>query len=265
MENETKQGYDAELMPTDNGALMALEKASIDMQIATAHQYPRSMSIFKKRAIDIATIDEDTAQSCIYRRPVGKDKSGKQEFAEGMSVRMAEIVGASYGNLRVAARILSQTERQIVAQGIAHDLESNFMASSEVVECTVDRNGRPFNERMRAVIAKAALAKARRDATFQVVPKALCKPVENAVRALLFGEDKPIAKRRAAAMEWASKLGIEVSRVFLALGVTGADDIGVEQLETLTGIKTALRDGEITIDDAFPKPATIKDEGGTIG
>ena len=68
------------------------ERATIDIQISTAKRYPRSLETFTRKAVAYATIDEDTAESCIYRRPVGKDKNGKQTYAEGMSVRTAEIV-----------------------------------------------------------------------------------------------------------------------------------------------------------------------------
>jgi len=73
------------------GALEQIEKANIDIQIATAHTYPRSLALFNKRALEMVTLDEETAQSCIYRRPVGKEK-GKVIYAEGKSIRMAEIV-----------------------------------------------------------------------------------------------------------------------------------------------------------------------------
>lgn len=234
------------------------ERASIDMQVSTAKRYPRSISRFKENAIAIATIDDDTAASCLYRRPVGKDSRGKETYAEGMSVRMAEIVGASYGNLRVGSRIVSQTERQVVAQGVAHDMENNFFSTSEVVEVTVDKGGRPYSERMRAVLAKAALAKARRDATFQVVPKALAKPVENAVKDLLFGNQKSLSVRRESIAKWIKTLGIDSARVFAAIAVEGLEDIGPAECETLTGLKTALKDNDIGMDEAFPPLAERK-------
>lgn len=233
----------------------SMTRGEINSQVETAKKYPRSMELFKKRGIEMACIDEETAASCLYRRPVGKE-NGVMKYAEGMSVRLAEIVGASYGNLRVYASLIDQTERQVVARGMAMDLESNFASSSEVVESTVDKNGRPYTERMRAVIAKAALAKARRDATFQVVPKALAKPIEQAVRRLLTGGAKSLDKRRATVVEWIKSFGgageFDQNRVWKALGIEGIADLGIEHIETLTGIRTAIRDGETTVDEAFP-------------
>jgi hypothetical protein len=236
----------------DGSALERIERSTVDVQIATAHKYPRSMATFKKRAMEMVTLDEETAQSCIYRRPVGK-KGNQVEYAEGKSIRMAEIVGACYGNLRVGAILVEQTDRYVKARGMAHDLESNFAASSEVVESTVDRNGNPYSERMRMVVAKATLAKARRDATFQVVPGALCKAMEEAARTTAIGTTATIGKRRSLVMDWINKLGIEPMRVWNALGVKGIEDVGLEQLETLTGLRTAIKDNDVSVDEAFPR------------
>jgi hypothetical protein len=240
-----------EVLGPMNNAMERIEKANIDVQIATAHQYPRSMATFKKRALEMVTLDEETAQSCIYRRPVGKS-GNKVEYAEGKSIRLAEIVGACYGNLRVAAMIIEMNPRFVKARGMAHDLESNFAASSEVVEATIDRNGNPYSERMRVVIAKACLAKARRDATFQVVPGALCKTLESAARTTAIGTTATLGKRRTLLLDWINKLGVDAKRVWAALGVNGVDDITLEHLETLTGIRTAIADKEVTAEEAFP-------------
>jgi hypothetical protein len=228
-------------------AIEAQERASVDIQIATARKYPRSMKAFKTKALDMATIDQETAESCIYQRPVGGGK-----FAEGLSVRSAEIVACSYGNLRVAARVVSRTEREVIVQGMAHDLESNYAVSCEVIESTVKKDGTPYDERMRVVIAKAALAKARRDATFQVIPKSLCNFLMTAARAVIAGDDKTLEQRREAVLTWLSKLGIDLKRVWAALAIAGPDELGLDQLATLSGIKTALKDGETTIDESFP-------------
>jgi len=225
----------------------AIERAVIDCQIATAHQYPRSMQDFKQRALSMVTLDEETAASCIYRRNVGGGK-----FAEGKSIRMAEIVGACYGNFRVVAQIVEQTERYVKARGMAHDLETNFASASEVIESTVKADGTPYGERMRIVVAKAAVAKARRDATFQVIPAALCKALEDSARNTAIGKGETLERRRAKVVGWIAKLGVEASRVYTALGIKGEDDLGLDELETLTGIRTAIIDGDSTIDESFP-------------
>lgn len=245
---ESLQVINAELQPVPTGALESIQRAEIDTQIATAHKYPRSIQKFQERARSMALIDEDTAASCIYSRPVGGGK-----FAEGLSVRAAEIVGASYGNLRVGATIIEQTERYVKARGFAHDLESNYACATEVIESTVKRDGSPYDERMRIVIAKSCLAKARRDATFQVVPKAMFKAIEVDCRKLALGEGQSVSTRRARIVQWITKLAIEPKRVWTILGIAGEADMTDEHFITLTGLKTSITDGEVTIDEAFPK------------
>lgn len=232
-------------------ALESITRGEIDLQISTAHKFPRSMSTFKRRATDMATIDEETAESCIYVRPVGM-KDGQMQYAEGLSVRLAEIVGACYGNVRVGSMIIEQTDRMVKCRGFAHDLETNFASTSETMEPTVTKRGEPFSEGMRAVVAKACLAKAWRDALFKVVPRALCKPIESEVRKLASGEGKSLESRRAAAMQWVAKLGIDQARVFKALNIIGESDLGSEHLAQLFGLKTAIKEGDVKIEDAFP-------------
>ena len=103
-------------------------------------------------------------------------------------------------------------------------------------------------------IAKAAMAKARRDAIFQVVPKALAQPIEKEVRAILFGTTKALETRREAAMSYIKKLPIAdaENRVFAALDIKGIEDMGAKELELLTGLRNAIKENETTLDDAFP-------------
>jgi len=227
---------------------MSIERAQIDSQIATAHAYPRSLELFKKRALSMATLDVPTAESCIYSRPVGGGKT-----AEGASIRLAEIVAASYGNLRVAARIVEQTERWVKCEGVAHDLESNYAGKSECMEPTVKANGDPYSESQRAVVAKACLAKAYRDAVFKVVPKALCKSVIDAAIGVISKQVVSLEDRRKRVRDWLKSIKVEDRQVFNVLGVKGWSEVTDDHLITLTGLKTAINDEETTIDEAFPK------------
>lgn len=259
-----------EVMSPDaaSGVMQAIVKGEIDQQVATAHRYPRDMTTFQKRAMNIVALDEETAESCIYVRPVGKQfnkdtRQMEEKFAEGMSVRMAEIVAACYGNIRAGAQIVSQTERQVVARGFAHDLEANNASTSECVESTVKRDGTPYDERMRIVVAKAALSKAYRDAVFKVVPRALCKKIEAEARKIIAGNKKPLEVRRAAVAEWVSKLNIDEARVWATLNVKGPADLTEEHLLTITGIRTALKE-DLTIDEAFPPIVKKKDDSDNV-
>lgn len=240
----------AELEVVPTSALAEQERASIDIQIATAKKWPRSIDKFKANTLTLCTEDVETAESCIYARPVGGGKT-----AEGPSVRMAEIVAANYGNIRVAVRVVEQTPRYVKCQGFAHDLESNFATTAEVIEATIDKNGDPISERMRVVISKACQAKAFRDAVFKIVPRAVFGNVYRACQELIAGKEgtKPMAERRAAAEQWIATLKINPARVWSALGISGPADINVKTLETLFGFRQGIKEGECTLDECFPE------------
>lgn len=246
------EGAGMELMPTS--ALEMLERAQIDVQITTAHRFPRSIAAFVRRGQEMVAVDEETAASCLYRRPVGNER-GQVVYAEGESVRLAEIVAASYGNMRAYARIIEQTPRYVVAVGFAHDLESNYAVQIEKREATIKTDGTPYSERQALLIASAALSKAFRDAVFRVVPRSMCKSISRLAREVAVGDAKTLGSRRQAVMEWINKAGAEPSRVFTALGIGGIEEITLNHLEVLTGLKSSIKAGDTTIDEAFPPVA----------
>jgi len=118
---------------------------------------------------------------------------------------------------------------------------------------------------MRIVVAKAAQSKAIRDAIFRVVPKSIFKALTNKAKELALGEGLTMKQRRENVKEWIKKLGIDENRVFAALGVTGYADIGVDLMMILAGVKTAISDGDVTPNDAFP-PLVVDDYSkGVVG
>jgi len=75
---DVQEEQSVEVVVAPLNAIEMMERASIDIQIATAHQYPRftkqngGYRAFLSDCIDMACSDDATAESCIYRRPVGK-------------------------------------------------------------------------------------------------------------------------------------------------------------------------------------------------
>ena len=65
---------------------VSLARAEIDVQIATARRYPRSITLASKNIRDLVTLDKDAAAECMYALPRG----GKP--IQGPSIRLAEII-----------------------------------------------------------------------------------------------------------------------------------------------------------------------------
>lgn len=230
------------------GALNAMTKAEIDVQIATAKLYPRSLSRFSKEVLDMATLNQEVAAECMYVLP----RDGKK--IDGPSARLAEIVLSAWGNARGGARIVDESDKFIVAQGFVHDLERNVAISFEVRRRITSKNGKRYGDDMIGVTANAAASIAFRNAVFKVVPKAYWSPAYRQARNVVRGDAKTLADRRAAAIEAVKSLNVPLDRMLYALGVEGIEDIGLDELVTLRGMLNAIEEGDTTVDQAFPDP-----------
>ena len=112
--------------------LSAINKSEVDIQVSTAKAYPRDVEQSLNRIKQLATIDNETAENCFYALRRG------DTFIEGPSVRLAEIIGCAWGNLRVQARIIGNDGKFITAQGIAHDLEHHVFADKNRADIILD-------------------------------------------------------------------------------------------------------------------------------
>lgn len=229
----------------DIGTLAVLQKGEIDSQVATAKQYPRSVKKFQTEAMDLATLNEDVANECIYALP----RDGKT--IEGPSARLAEIIAHSWGNCRAGARVIEEGKEFVTAQGIFQDVEKNVVITYEVKRRIVDKYGRRYKPDMIGVTANAACSVALRNAVFKGIPKALWKGIYDATRKIIAGDSKTLANRRAEALQYLQKLGATQEMVCKTLGVAGIEDIGLDELVKLKGLATAIKEGETTVEQAF--------------
>ncbi len=226
-------------------ALSLITKAEIDVQISTAKAFPRSMGVFLKKAMSMATLNEDIAASCSYSLPRG----GKS--LDGPSVRLAEIICATYGNIRAGARVIANDGKTVTAQGICHDLETNYCVTVEVKRRITYKNGKTFDEDMQVVTGNAACAIAYRNAVFKVVPSALVSDVYDKAREVAKGTAETLVKRRDKAVEYFRGLGVKDEQICAVLNIQKVEDIDLDKLAVLTGMKAAIKNQESTVKDIF--------------
>lgn len=247
-----------EVQVMDNSALQLITRAEIDSQIATAKAFPRSLKQSMDRALSMATVNEEVAASCTYAVP----RSGKT--IEGASVRLAEIVCSTFGNLRAGARVIANDGKTVTAQGICHDLESNYSVTVEVKKKITDRNGRTFSEDMQVVTGNAACAIAYRNAVYKVIPAAIIDDIWEKTKEVARGKAETLVKRRDKAVEYFRSQGVKDEQICTVLQIKKIEDIDLDKLQTLRGILTSVKNGEATLKDLFepesnqPDPEQIK-------
>lgn len=246
MSNEnTSEVYYPEVVT--ESALSLITKAEIDMQISTAKAFPRSLKMFLDKAMSMATISEEVAASCNYALPRG----GRS--LEGPSVRLAEIVCSTYGNIRAGARVIANDGKTITAQGICHDLETNNSITVEVKRKITDKNGKTYNEDMQVVTGNAACAIAYRNAVFKVVPSALVQEVYDKAKEVARGTAETLVAKRDKAIRYFHDMGVKDAQICEQLEIKKVEDIDLDKLATLRGMVTLIKNGESTISDLFPK------------
>lgn len=233
-------------------AVEAMERALIDMQIATAKRYPRPpLSKIRENMMDFVTLDEETAASCFFTLPRG----GKA--IQGESIRMAEIAISQYQNVRVRTRIIAMVTTgespYVIVQGETLDLEKNFGSSIEKRRRIIKKKFKDtIDEDDINLAVNACSAIAYRDATFKIIPKVLIKPVFEAAKKVAIGDIRSLATKRTEVVDRLKKMGATQDRILAVVEARTIEDITVEKLQILIGLGTALKDGETTLEDAFP-------------
>ena len=236
---------------TDVALVGAIAKAELDQQITTARAYPRSLKKFVNECRDMACLNEKVASECYYILP----RAGKN--IEGPSVRLGEIVHSAWGNCQSGARIVDESNDFVTAQGVFFDLERNVRVTMEVRRRITDKHGRKFNADMIGVTSAAACSIALRNAIFRGIPKAFWNDIYEEARKVAAGDVKSLVTNRSEALTWLARKGVHEKMVLDALGLKGVEDIGIDELATLRGMVTAIKDGVATVEETFA-PKEVK-------
>jgi hypothetical protein len=246
--NNQNQEVEREAPDVNLSLTQLVSKAELDQAIATAHAYPRSVRKFRDTCLEMATLNEQVADECIYAVPRKED--GQTKMIEGPSARLAEIVVSAWGNCRAGARVIEEGREFITAQGVFHDLERNTAITFEVRRRITGKRGR-YSPDMIATTGNAACSIALRNAVFKGVPKAFWNDIYEAARKTAVGDAKTLANRRSDALAYFQKMGATPDKVFATLGVKGIEDVTLEHISMLAGLKNAIKDGELTVEEAF--------------
>ncbi len=245
MNDQYEEGREVAGISVESGTVAVLNRSEIEQQVTTAHKFPRSIKRFRQEALQMVTLNESVAESCIYALPRGN------KTIEGPSARFAEVVASAWGNCRAGARVVSDAGDFITAQGVFYDCERNVGLTYEVQRRITDSKGKRYNADMIGVTGNAASSIALRNAILKGVPKAFWDDMYQAARAVVMGDFSTLANRRADALKALVAFGVTQEQVFAKLGVEGSADITLDHLVVLRGLITAIKEGDTTPEQAF--------------
>ena len=232
--------------------LQAINRSEVDMQIATAKQYPRDVTQVLNRIETLATMDPETAADCFYilRR--------QGTMIEGLSVRMTEIIASQWGNMRVQTRIIGNDGKTITVQGVCHDLETNLAVSVEVKRRITTKEGKTYSEDMQVTTGNAAAAIAFRNSVLKVVPKAVTKKVIENVKRVAMGQELDMETSRQNLLKTIKRWGVSEQQLFEYLGIKKIEELDKEMIFEMRAVAQAIKEGTTTIEETFVKPQEDK-------
>lgn len=246
MENEVIRIEKAEM-------LQAVNRAEVDIQISTAKQYPRDLPQVLNRIATYAMMDRETAEDCFYvLRRQGRD--GAASVIEGLSVRMAEIIASSWGNLRIQTRIVGNDGKMITAQAMCHDLETNVAVCKEVSRSIAYKNGATYSQDMQIVTGNAAASIAFRNAVLSVIPKAVTKNIINQVKQVALGQSIDLEQSRQNVIAYFAKIGVTKEQILHYLGKNAVEEIDQQSIYELRATANAIKEGTTTVQETFIDP-----------
>lgn len=223
-----------------------LESANVDAQVITAKRFPRNETKATTKAINLATLDEETARICRYALPRG----GKP--ITGPSVHLAKMLVSTWGNMRTEAKVVQITDKEVVSRGTAWDMENNVASAFEVRRRITDSKGNRFSDDMIVVTGNAANSIAYRNAVFAVIPKCIVDKVYKAAQEKVTGnlsEENMLIKRRASAVKlFFDEYGISEDELVKLCGKQTVNQIQAEQIAFLLGVYQSLKDGDTTVE-----------------
>lgn len=283
MNNEQEESHDVQVVNAKE-ALSIVEQitgAELDRAIVTAKRYPRDLAQVREDTLYYAAADQETAEDCFFALPRKKknEKTGLMEDVEieGEGIRLAEIMVNSWGNIKFGKRIIGidKVAKKITAQAVVFDLQRNVFASVDETRNICNNKGQLFSEELITTTGRAAMSIALRNAIFQVIPKVFFKNIIKEIKLVASGAKKgtmvkdedwkpqPLDVRAKKAVQFFVNWGISQERVLHAISVKSIEDITEEKLQTLTGIRSGVNQGEVNLVDAFPM--TQSDQSKAVG
>lgn len=235
----------------ESSAISVINAAEISQQISTARRYPRFPKSFRRRAFEMATYDQDGAVSCIYALP----RDGK--MIDGPSIRFAEILQIAWGNCRSATEVTDIGEEFITSEGTFLDLETNMATKAKIMRRIVNKHGKRFSTDMIATTGNAACSLALRNAILRGVPKALWKDIFDETKRVAAGSQQTFTTRRNKVIKELGIQGVTPDMIFALFSLVGIEDLRTEHLLHLQGLQNAIKDGEMSVEDAF-MPSDLK-------
>lgn len=235
-------------------------QSNLAIQVELAKKYPRSVTKSLATAEEILLLDPETARTSFYVLSFYDPKNP----VIGPSIRMAEVLGNSWKNLRFGSQPGEYLEKEVTAMGYCLDIENNAAYMSMATRPIVDKLGRRFQkEQLIQNAMRAAMAIAERNAILKVIPRPYAMRIMRKAMEMIEKGQGGYAAARDKMLAAYERMGVPAKALFEWLEIGGVDDMDAEILTTLRGYYNAIQDGAASVDDILnpaPRPTATPRE-----
>lgn len=256
MGGPTSMGSDAAALVAQGVTLMRVENESM---LAVAIQRPRDEKKVLKAAIEELLMVPEQAKRAYYSIPYRErqlDGTQKLVNIEGPSIKASMALARRWGNCSVTARALTEDATGADLAGIFIDFETNFRVerpfrASKIMK---KRSGGTYTlDPQRWVAAlQAAASKASRNATINGLPDYLVAAYLKQARTIAAGDPESKADPKKVAGVVAAFKRYDITQEMLETYLNAkVDEWMGDDLATLIGLGNAIKDGQITVAEAF--------------
>lgn len=186
-----------------------------------------------------------------YRYPVKNNKTGKQDWIEGPSIKLANDLARLYGNCDVDVRVVDLGDRWLMYARF-QDFETGFSLTRPFVgRKTAARIGGGDDDRRLDISFQIAVSKAQRNVVVNALQTHASYAFDEAKRSLVDSIGKKLPTYRDRVVARLAESGIDLKRAERTRGRVAADWLATDVAALIANIK-AVNDGMATWEDTFP-------------
>lgn len=247
---------------SDAGALVsqgeALYRAENDAMLRVAVERPRVEERVLAGALKELEMVPEEAPSLYYSIPYKDHATGQTQLVEGPSIKAALTLSRRWGNCSITARILSEDATGFTVTGIFVDYETMVRVERpmRVSRFIKRRDGRiqELDVKRLEMAVQAGASKAMRNAALSGLPSYLVNTFFKRAKSITAGgkldetADQAAVSKVVAAF---AKLTVTPEQLEAKLELSRNQWTG-EDIGTLRGLWTAIKDGEVKVEEEFP-------------
>jgi len=242
-----------------NVTLMKLENETI-ASLAAAH--PRDHKAIKQEIVAQMEAYPAFAESMVYCRPVGQtDATGRQKYARGLSIRAAEALAEAYGFNRIRCEVEEVDADKVRVTATFTDLQRGRVWQdvglvSKFYKTKFGKMQRWNDDKFYGMILKGEMSKRVREVILRCISSGLRTELqamaERYMAKVLSGDG--VSK----IVDSFSKVGVNVEVLENYIGRPIGAGWTEDDRVTLLSIFNAIKDGQITVGEAFNQRAVAR-------